>query len=93
VRLACERRHYNPRTAKTYVFWVRCYILFHAKRHPRELGTEAITAFLNHLAGIERASASTQSQALLGHRHLETTMNYTHFEQTVKSVESPLDRL
>jgi len=64
VRLACERRHYSPRTAKSYVFWSRRYILFHGKRHPRELGADAITAFLNHLASIERVSASTQSQAL-----------------------------
>jgi integron integrase len=64
VRLACERRHYSLRTAKTYVFWSRRYILFHGKRHPRELGAEALTQFLNHLAGVERVSASTQSQAL-----------------------------
>jgi len=63
VRLACERRHYSARTAKTYVFWSRRYILFHGKRHPRELGAEALTQFLNHLAGVERVSASTQSQA------------------------------
>jgi hypothetical protein len=64
VRLACERRHYSPRTAKSYVFWTKRYILFHGKRHPRELGAEALTQFLNHLAGVERVSASTQSQAL-----------------------------
>lgn len=64
VRLACERRHYSPRTAKTYAFWVRRYVLFHGKRHPRELGAEALTAFLNHLASREKVSASTQAQAL-----------------------------
>ncbi len=64
VRLACERRHYSPRTAKSYTFWVRRYVLFHGKRHPLDLGAEALTAFLNHLASIERVSASTQSQAL-----------------------------
>lgn len=46
------------------MFWARRYILFHGKRHPRELGAEALTAYLNHLAGVERVSASTQSQAL-----------------------------
>lgn len=64
MRLACERRHYSPRTARSYVFWARRYVLFHGKRHPRELGAEDLTAFLNHLAGVERVSASTQSQAL-----------------------------
>jgi integron integrase len=64
VRLACERRHYSPRTAKSYTFWVRRYVLFHGKRHPRELGAPALTAFLNHLASVEKVSASTQAQAL-----------------------------
>lgn len=64
VRLACERRHYSPRTAKSYVFWTRHYVLFHGKRHPIELGADALTAFLNNLASVRRVSASTQSQAL-----------------------------
>lgn len=64
VRLACERRHYSPRTARSYTFWVKRYVLFHGKRHPRELGAPALTAFLNHLASRERVSASTQAQAL-----------------------------
>jgi integron integrase len=64
VRLACERRHYSPRTAKSYAFWVKRYVLFHGKRHPRELGAAAMTAFLNHLASVEMVSASTQAQAL-----------------------------
>lgn len=64
VRLACERRHYSPRTAKSYAFWVRRYVLFHGKRHPLELGAEALTTFLNHLASVEKVSASTQAQAL-----------------------------
>lgn len=64
MRLACARRHYSQRTARTYVFWARRYILFHGKRHPRELGADGLTAFLNHLAGVACVSASTQSQAL-----------------------------
>jgi integron integrase len=64
VRLACQRRHYSPRTAEAYVYWVRNYVLFHRKRHPRELGAKDLEAFLNHLAAERRVSASTQSQAL-----------------------------
>jgi len=43
---------------------VRRFILFHGKRHPRELGPEAITAYLNHLAVEGGVAASTQNQAL-----------------------------
>jgi integron integrase len=43
-----------------YVRWVRRFIRFHGNRHPADLGTEDVVAFLTRLA----ASASTQNQAL-----------------------------
>jgi integron integrase len=46
------------------VHWIRRYILFHGKRHPSELSKPHLEAFLNHLVGQRRVSASTQSQAL-----------------------------
>ena len=59
----CRVRHYSPRTAEAYVYWCRKYILFHKKRHPKDLGAAAVEAFLNSL--IERhLSASSHSQAL-----------------------------
>ncbi|ABM93658.1 integron integrase [Methylibium petroleiphilum] len=56
-------KHYALRTERTYVEWVRRYILFHGKRHPRDMGALEIEAFLSHLA-LERGVASaTQNQA------------------------------
>jgi integron integrase len=52
------------RTEKSYVNWIRRYILFHAKKHPKEMGETEINAFLTHLAVEHRVSASTQTQAL-----------------------------
>ena len=43
--------------------WVRRFILFHNKRHPREMGAHEVEAFLTHLAVARRVSASTQNQA------------------------------
>jgi integron integrase len=57
-------RHYSPRTEMAYRHWVRRFILFHGKRHPRELGAAEIEAFLAHLAIEGRVAASTQNQAL-----------------------------
>ncbi|MFQ5356485.1 MAG: phage integrase N-terminal SAM-like domain-containing protein [Mariprofundaceae bacterium] len=57
----CRQKHYSPRTAQSYVFWVRQYILFHNKRHPREMGQQEIEAYLNYLANKRSVSASTQS--------------------------------
>jgi hypothetical protein len=43
-------RHYARRTVKSYVLWVRRYLEFHGRRHPREMGATYIHAFLSHLA-------------------------------------------
>jgi site-specific recombinase XerD len=63
-RSSLRARHYSPRTEETYCQWVRRYILFHVKRHPKEMGEGEINAFLTHLAVKEKVSASTQNQAL-----------------------------
>ena len=55
-------KHYSIRTEEQYVSWIRRYILFHGKRHRREMGRQ-IEAFLTHLAVAGRVSASTQNQA------------------------------
>jgi integrase len=57
-------RQYSPRTEEAYVQWVRRYIFFHKLRHPAEMGTEEIQAFLSDLAVRGNVSASTQNQAL-----------------------------
>lgn len=57
-------RHYAYRTEETYVQWIRRYILFHNKRHPKEMSKVEIEAFLTHLAVEGQVSASTQNQAL-----------------------------
>jgi integron integrase len=57
-------RHYSPRTEACYLHWARQFILFHGKRHPRDLGAAEVEQFLTHLAVQGRVSASTQNQAL-----------------------------
>jgi len=64
VSALCRRRHLSRRTEEAYRFWIRRYILFHHKRHPRDLGTQGIAPFVNHLATARHVAASTQSQAL-----------------------------
>ncbi len=63
VREAIRLRHYSRRTEQAYVAWIRRFIVFHGKRHPRELGEPEVTAFLSGLAA-RGVSASTQNQAL-----------------------------
>lgn len=64
VREAIRARHYSRRTEKTYVAWIRRYILFHGKRHPAEMGAPEVTRFLTWLAVDKNVAASTQNQAL-----------------------------
>jgi len=59
-----RNRHYSLRTEKTYIGWVRQYILFHNKRHPREMGVAEINEFITHLVNQRSVSASTQNQAI-----------------------------
>jgi site-specific recombinase XerD len=64
VRETIQLKHYSARTGETYIGWIKRYILFHSKRHPRELGAAEIEAFLTYLAVDQRVAASTQNQAL-----------------------------
>ena len=63
LRHAIRLRHYSYHTEQAYVDWSRRFILFHGKRHPRELGAKEVSTFLSHLASERHVSASTQSQA------------------------------
>ncbi|AXK40109.1 integron integrase [Crenobacter cavernae] len=59
LRLKC----YSLRTEEAYTYWIRGFIRFHERRHPRELGKEEIERFLGFLASERLVSASTQNQA------------------------------
>jgi integron integrase len=63
VRTVMRRQHYSIRTEAAYTQWIVRFIGFHKMRHPQEMDTPEIEAFLNHLAVNERVSASTQNQA------------------------------
>jgi len=64
VRAAIRSRQYSYRTEQAYVHWVRRFILYHGRRHPREMGKREVESFLTHLAVERHVSASTQNQAL-----------------------------
>lgn len=57
-------KHYSRRTELAYTHWIKRYIFFHGKRHPKEMGATEIEAFLSALATDRNVSASTQNLAL-----------------------------
>jgi len=64
MRDLLRTQHYSIRTENAYVEWARRFILFHHKRHPKDMGNAEITAFLTDLAVKRNVAASTQNQAL-----------------------------
>jgi len=63
MRDAIRLRHYSTRTEEIYIGWARRYILFHNKRHPKDMGAKEVQEFLSHLALTKKVAASTQNQA------------------------------
>jgi integron integrase len=64
ARERIRTQHLAFRTEQTYLQWMRRYVKFHHRRHPREMGSAEVEAFLSHLAVEARVGASTQNQAL-----------------------------
>ncbi len=57
-------RHYAKSTISAYLYWIKQYIYFHNKSHPKILGSDAVEAFLSHLVIDKNVASRTQSQAL-----------------------------
>ncbi|WP_291825762.1 site-specific integrase [Marinobacter sp.] len=64
VRTEIRTKQYSYRTEKSYLYWVRQFILFNDKKHPKVMGNHEIERFLNHLAVNRGVSPGTQNQAL-----------------------------
>ena len=64
VRERIRVKHYSLRTEQAYLGWIKRYIFFHDKRHPRDMGKVEVEAFLGVLAVERNVSAATQTQAL-----------------------------
>ena len=64
VRDVLRVHHYSVRTESNYSQWIKRFILFHDKRHPKDMGEKEIRCFLTHLAVDKHVAASTQNQAL-----------------------------
>ena len=64
VRDRIRVKHFSIRTEKAYWGWIKRFIFFHGKQHPKDLGAPEVETFLTHLAVAGKVSASTQTQAL-----------------------------
>ncbi len=64
VKEKIRLKHYSIRTEKAYVGWIKRFILFHNKKHPKDMGPKDVEAFLSDLATRRNVASSTQNQAL-----------------------------
>ena len=64
VRNLIHVKHYSIRTEEAYTKWIKRYILFHHKKHPKDMGEKEIRQYLTHLAVNRNVAAATQNQAL-----------------------------
>lgn len=64
VRDRIRTLHYSIRTEQSYIGWIKRFIFFNNKKHPKDMGKLEVEAFLTHLAVDRKVSASTQNQAL-----------------------------
>lgn len=64
VRERVRYLHFSFRTEEAYLYWIRAYVLFHDKKHPKDMGLQEVEAFLSHLANERHVAAATHKQAL-----------------------------
>lgn len=88
VRHVLRRKHYSLRTEEAYVGWIRRYVLFHRKQHPRDLGAVDVEAFLTDLAVQQHVAASTQNQALSALLFLYTEVLQQPLDRPINAVRA-----
>jgi integron integrase len=91
VREVIRFKQFSRRTEAAYWIWIRQFILFHGKRHPRELGKPEVEAFLSHLTSGRNVAVSTQNQALNALVFLYREVLHLPFDQ-LGTVERPVRR-
>ena len=89
VRDKIRVKHYSLKTEKTYINWIKRYIYFHNKKHPKDLGKADIEAFLTHLAVDKNVSSTTQNQAFNALLFLyEQVLEISLKDQNISSVRA-----
>ena len=95
MRRDMRLRGYSLRTEKTYINWIKRFILFHQKRHPNTMGAIEVRAFLTHLAANRDVSPNTQKTALnalafLYNKYLQLPLGDLDFSYASKPPKIPV---
>jgi hypothetical protein len=52
-----RRKHYSIGTEQVYIDWIKRFILYHDKRHPKEMAEEEVAHFLTSSVRANATSA------------------------------------
>lgn len=85
-------KYYANKTIKSYLFWIKRYIVFHQMQHPSRLNDEQVEQFLTHLAVKEKVAAKTQALALNAIQFLYRDYFRTPLNQDLKFKRSLVDK-
>ena len=64
IRMDMRQKGYALKTEKTYLYWIKYFIIFHKKQHPQNLGSSEVQQFLSYLANNQHVAINTQKVAL-----------------------------
>ena len=64
IRMDMRQKGYALKTEKTYLYWIKYFIVFHKKQHPQSLGSSEVQQFLSYLANNQHVAINTQKIAL-----------------------------
>jgi len=63
VRRRARERRYSRRTEEAYVNWIRRFVRFHGRRHPKDMGETEVRDFLSSLVQRNESSVTYSSYA------------------------------
>ena len=57
-------KNYAKRTIESYLYWIKAFINFNNKKHPKDCHNREVEDFLSYLANIRNVAPKTQALAL-----------------------------
>lgn len=82
-------KHYSMSTERVYIYWAKKYILYHNKKHPKDMGKNEIEHFLTYLATKLNVSPTTQNQAFNAILFLyEQVLNISLKDQNIQALRA-----
>jgi len=59
-----QMKRYAKRTIESYLYWIKAYIIFNNKKHPKHCYNKEVEAFLSYLSNKKNVAPKTQALAL-----------------------------